>query len=204
MLITQTITVRNSAQGGTRLTGLAPAWVQFASLATGAALTPPAAPVEVGRGVYRVSYDAEVSGEAAGQIDVTPTGTTPGGATLVEADRYVDVLFTRDSSRLQTALPVPAPGQTGGLPTVNAANQVQTDPSFVVDSAGGTTVTFAKWLQIVLSLLTQKYIVQLNYPMAGQQTATYYRLDGVTSTISTTVTFDAQGHPLSRGVPTIT
>lgn len=213
-LVKRKFSVRDttSTPSGKRVTGLAPACVLCVSDSTNAALPALAWPTVaevggagLGNGQYTYSYDPEGQyGAVTLQFDATPTGTLPGGGTLTDADRYIDDAVVVADSRTAVALPAVGAGLAGGLPTVNAANQVQTDPSFVVDSAGGTTVTFAKWLQIVLSLLTQKYIVQLNYPVAGQQTATYYRLDGVTSTISTTVTFDAQGHPLSRGVPTIT
>lgn len=113
------------------------------------------------------------------------------------------VVSTDISARIVGALPTASPGTAGGLPTVNSMNQVEIDPSFIVDSGGNMTVTFAKWLQIVLSLLVQRYAVQQNYPVAGEQTTTYYRMDGVTPTLITTIGFDGQGRPLSRATPVI-
>jgi len=115
--ITQTFAVRDSTAtpAGKRLTGLSPAWAFFVNLTTGVAITPPPTIVEVGGGQYRFSYDPEANGEAAGQINAMPTGTP----LTAESDQYIDMVATRDSSRILTALPPIVAGAVGGLPTIS-------------------------------------------------------------------------------------
>jgi hypothetical protein len=94
--ITYLIIVRDSSGNGTRMTGLAPTWVHLKRLSDNANLAQPAIS-EIGQGQYKFSYDAEVDGEAAGQIDA--------GATLTrDQDRYIDVMLTRDSGRLDATV----------------------------------------------------------------------------------------------------
>ena len=92
---TTIVVVRNTASSppGARVTGLAPSWVFLARLADGVAATQPAV-TEVGQGQYKFAYDAEANGEASGQLDFGAGVPNP-------SDRYVDVLLTRDSSRVQ-------------------------------------------------------------------------------------------------------
>jgi len=115
--ITQTFAVRDSTAtpAGKRLTGLSPAWAFFVNLTTGVAITPQPTIVEVGGGQYRFSYDPEANGEAAGQINAIPTGPP----LTAESDQYIDVVMTRDSSRILTALPASVAGAVGGLPTIS-------------------------------------------------------------------------------------
>ena len=97
--ITQTFTVRNGASSppGARLTGLTPTWVFLKRLSDNGDITSPPTISEIAQGQYKFAYDAEANGEAAGQIDA--------GATVTNAsDRYVDVLLTRDSTRIQAGI----------------------------------------------------------------------------------------------------
>lgn len=52
---------------------------------------------EIANGQYGFTFDAELSGESCGQIDC--------GSSLTNgSDRYVDIVLTRDSSRIQSAI----------------------------------------------------------------------------------------------------
>ena len=94
----------NSANGqGNRITGLTPTWVLFNSLDTNNTITPAPAVVEVGQGIYKYSYDAELVGDAVGQIDAVG-GANPLGALLTPADRYLDVFPTREPSRIMSGI----------------------------------------------------------------------------------------------------
>jgi fibronectin type 3 domain-containing protein len=66
---------------------------------------------EVGGGQYDLAWDAEVDGEASGQLDF--------GSTLNPIDRYVDVFLTADSSRIAQIPAVQA--RTDNLPDSPAA-----------------------------------------------------------------------------------
>src|SRR5437588_8206753 len=105
MLITYVLTIRNteSSPHGARLTGLvfgglgaSPGWVFFKRLSDNADLPPPAI-AEIAQGQYKFAYDAEVGGEAAGQIDAGP-------ALASHLDRYIDIYLIRDSSRVQSGI----------------------------------------------------------------------------------------------------
>jgi hypothetical protein len=97
--ITSAFTVRDmsSTPSGERKAGLAPTWVFLKKLSDNTDITPAPAITEIAQGQYKFAYDAETHGEAAGQIDAGASIPNP-------ADRYIDVLLTRDSGRLQTAL----------------------------------------------------------------------------------------------------
>ena len=93
----------NSATNqGTRATGLTPGWTFLKKLADNSDITPQPAILEIAQGVYKYSYDPEVSGDAAGQIDALAGNA--GTITLIPADRYIDVFPTRESSRLLSAI----------------------------------------------------------------------------------------------------
>lgn len=71
----------NSTTGGTPVTGLTPIWVYFNSTSTNTPLSQPAI-TELDHGCYKFIYDADVNGEARGQID--------GGVSLtVQSDRFI-------------------------------------------------------------------------------------------------------------------
>ncbi len=95
----QTFLVRdtNTATGDNRKTGLSPVWVFLKRLSDGVDISSPPVITEITQGQYKFAFDAEASGEAAGQIDA-------GISVLNASDRYIDVLLTRDSSRLQTGI----------------------------------------------------------------------------------------------------
>jgi hypothetical protein len=113
----------NSATGlGARLTGLSPAWVFLKKLDDNSNVTPQPAVVEVAQGVYKFSFDAELSGDCAGQLDVLGGGA--GSLTLNPADRYVDTFLTRESSRLITG--ISGGGQVALSPAGLDAVQVET------------------------------------------------------------------------------
>ncbi len=117
--MTFVFTVRDStaSPAGTRKTGLTPSWVHFKRLSDGGSIAPTPAISEIGQGQYKFTYDAEFNGEAAGQIDAGSGLTAP-------ADRYVDVILTRERSRLEYSLPVEMPGNDGGLPVVDGTGQL--------------------------------------------------------------------------------
>jgi hypothetical protein len=90
----------NSSTGlGKRLTGLLPAWTLWKRLDDSVDLTPAPTIVEVGQGLYKFAFDAEVRGDAIGQVDVLGGGN-PLNLSLNPGDRFVDVWATRESSRL--------------------------------------------------------------------------------------------------------
>lgn len=91
---------------GTRLTGLKPVWTLFRNLETNTDVVPLPEISEVALGIYRFPYDAEVGGDAVGQIDLFGNrgDATGGPLVLDDADRYLDVGLTRDSSRLLSAV----------------------------------------------------------------------------------------------------
>jgi hypothetical protein len=94
----------NSATGlGTRLTGLTPSWTLLKRLDSNNDITPQPAFIEVGQGLYKFAYDAEVLGDAAGQIDVLGGGNAA-GLRLNPGDEYIDIVVSRESSRLLTAI----------------------------------------------------------------------------------------------------
>jgi hypothetical protein len=98
VLITSLFTVRDStiAVGDNRITGLTPGWLFLKTLAAGSSVTTPGIS-EIGNGQYKFSFDAEANGECSGQIDA--------GASLASgSDRYIDVILTRDSSRIQSGI----------------------------------------------------------------------------------------------------
>jgi hypothetical protein len=82
---------------GTRKTGLAPTWTLLKRLSDNGDISPQPVITEVGQGIYKFTFDAEAHGEAVGQIDAGATLPNP-------SDRYLDVLLSRDSGRIQAAL----------------------------------------------------------------------------------------------------
>ena len=116
----QTFLVRdtNTATGDNRKAELSPVWVFLKRLSDGVDISSPPAITEITQGQYKFAFDAEASGEAAGQIDA-------GISILNASDRYIDVLLIRDSSRLQTGI-----GSSGCLldlgQAIPAANTGQT------------------------------------------------------------------------------
>ena len=92
------IAVRDSSvpTGDNRKTGLSPTWIFLKTLATSSAVSTPTIS-EIGYGQYAFAFDAETNGECAGQIDA-------GSALTIGSDRYIDILLTRDSSRIQSAI----------------------------------------------------------------------------------------------------
>ncbi len=149
----QTFAVRDTSAttGDNRKTGLSPTWVFLKRLSDGADISSPPTITEIAQGQYRFAFDAEASGEAAGQIDA--------GASVPNAsDRYIDVLLTRDSSRVQTgigasgcqldmgqAVPAANTGQTVG-DALNAARAqgfgrwALVGTALTIYAADGTTV----------------------------------------------------------------
>lgn len=119
--IISVFTVRDmsSTPGGERKTGLTPTWVFLKKLSDNTDITPQPAVTEISGGQYKFTYDAEAHGEAAGQVDA-------GAAVPNPADRYVDVLLTRDSSRLQNALSAAGArlDLSQAVPTTNTAQSV--------------------------------------------------------------------------------
>lgn len=115
---THVITVRDNAASppGTRMTALTPTWVFLKALSDNSNLTQPAIS-EVTQGAYKFSFDPETNGEAVGQIDAGASLTNP-------ADRYIDVLLTRDSSRIATYLPGTGNGPRTVTVTVNDGSNV--------------------------------------------------------------------------------
>jgi hypothetical protein len=134
--VTYTFSVRDNAAfpPGTRKTGLLPTWVFLKRLADNGDISPQPLIQEIAQGQYKFTYDADANGEAAGQIDA--------GATLANpSDRYLDILLSRDSSRIQAAL-----GPSGAIldlgqsiPAVNAGQTV--GDALNAARAGG----FGKW-----------------------------------------------------------
>jgi hypothetical protein len=116
--VVQVVVARDStvSTGDNRQTGLTPSWVFLKKMSDDSDITQPSIS-EVAQGQYKFSYDAESLGEAAGQIDMGSSLTNP-------SDRYIDVILTRDSGRIQTALPNASPAASGGLATVDANNKV--------------------------------------------------------------------------------
>lgn len=111
-------TVRDNAASppGTRKTGLTPAWVFLKRLSDLADVAQPSI-IEIAQGQYGFAFDTEALGESSGQIDAGNALTNP-------SDRYIDVLLTRDSSRIQTALPNQTAGNAnGGLAVYQPAPQ---------------------------------------------------------------------------------
>jgi hypothetical protein len=106
-----------SSPPGERKTGLTPTWVHLKRLSDGTNITPTPTISEIGQGQYKFTYDPETSGEAAGQIDA-------GSGLTAAADRYVDVVLTRERSRLVYSLPSETPGADGGLAIADGAGQV--------------------------------------------------------------------------------
>jgi hypothetical protein len=99
--VTYTFSIRDNAAfpPGTRKTGLLPTWVFLKRLSDNGDISPQPLIQEIAQGQYKFTYDADANGEAAGQIDA--------GATLANpSDRYLDILLSRDSSRIQAALTV--------------------------------------------------------------------------------------------------
>ena len=117
--ITFVFTVRDSSASppGTRKIGLTPSWVHLKRLSDGSSITPTPTIAEIGQGQYKFTFDAESNGDAAGQIDV-------GSGLSAPADRYVDVILTKERSRLQNSLPAETPGDDGGLAIMDGAGQV--------------------------------------------------------------------------------
>lgn len=111
--------VRDSttSPAGTRKTGLTPTWVHLKRLSDNSVITPTPAFAEIGQGQYKFTFDAEDIGEAMGQIDVGSGLTAP-------VDRYIDVLLTRERSRLLYSLPIETPGGDGGLAIMDGSGQV--------------------------------------------------------------------------------
>lgn len=106
-----------SSPPGTRKTSLTPTWVHLKRLSDGTNVTPTPTISEIGQGQYKFTYDAEASGDAVGQVDAGSGVTAP-------ADRYVDVVLTRESSRLLYSVPSGTPGSDSGLPLVDSSGQV--------------------------------------------------------------------------------
>lgn len=98
MLITSVFSVRDStiAVGDNRITGLTPGWLFLSTLASGSTVTPPTI-TAIANGQYKFSFDAEANGECSGQIDA-------GAALANGSDRFIDVILTRDSSRIQSGI----------------------------------------------------------------------------------------------------
>jgi len=103
------VTARDSQSEppGVRKTGLSPTWVFLKRLSDNADVAPPAI-TEVAQGQYKFSFDAEDLGDAAGQIDF-------GAILTAAADRYVDVLLTREAGRILTNLDAAVSGVPAGL-----------------------------------------------------------------------------------------
>lgn len=120
------LTARDSTAGGTRVTGLMPTWVFLAALSSGSAATQPSI-TEIGDGQYKFEFDAESQGECSGQIDLGSSLSQP-------ADRYVDVVLTRDSSRIQTCI------SSGGVATANAVSLPSPAPAGYGGATGTGTV----------------------------------------------------------------
>ena len=120
----------NSATGqGTRVSGLSPSWVFLKKLADNSDIAPLPVFVEIAQGVYKYSYDSELSGDAAGQIDAVGSSTS---VTLSPGDRYIDVFPTRESSRLLSG--INASGQvalaSSGLDAIQIENGVNARQAF--------------------------------------------------------------------------
>jgi hypothetical protein len=112
----------NSSTGqGAPVTGLTPTWALFNTLSTNTPITPNPSVVEVGKGIYKYSYDTEASGEAAGQIDALGGSSS---VVLQPGDRYIDQFPTRESSRLLSA--INSVGQVVLSPAGMDAVQVET------------------------------------------------------------------------------
>jgi|SRR5579884_2787478 len=116
------VTVRDNSASppGTRMTGLSPSWV-FLSKLSGGSLTGPTIS-EIGDGQYMFSFDPEANGEASGQIDAGSTLAYP-------SDRYIDVLLTLDSSRVQAAL-------TANGANVNLGQSFPSGTNYTADTMG--------------------------------------------------------------------
>ncbi len=113
MLLWYTFSARDNSDGGRRLEGLRPAFVLWRRLDTGEPITPAPAVAELANGLYRFAYDAAVSGDAVGQVDLlagtTPTQGGTGGPELSEGDRYLDVSVSRESGVILAGPPKPLP-----------------------------------------------------------------------------------------------
>lgn len=135
-----------STPPGNRITGLTPSWVFLKSLATLLNVTQPSIS-EIADGQYMFFYDAEANDEAAGQIDAGSSLTNP-------SDRYIDVLLTKDSSRVQVALPNAGYGNAGGLNIleigVTGENPRQKYP---VKIAPSSVATVASTIQTIVGRL---------------------------------------------------
>lgn len=179
MQISQVFTVRDStiSTGDNCKSGLTPTWRMLKKLSDLTDLPNPdatAVVTPVGNGQYRVTYDAEANGEATGQLDVG-AGLTNGN------DRYIDVVFSRDSTRIQSA--------------INAQGKAAVDFSQVVDGA----ITLGQVLELELAISAGRFTVSWNANTLTQ-TTTYYRADNTTVIATMTTVFDANGRPTNRTV----
>ncbi len=121
--VTTLIECRDNANGGTRQAALVPVWTHLRRLVDNVPVAPQPAIFDVGNGQYKVTYDAETNGEAAGQIDF--------GATLaLDGDRYQSLTLTRDSQRLQNGINAQGVVQASTASVLSALNTVQA-PGFV-------------------------------------------------------------------------
>ena len=99
MLLTYFFSARDSVHGGQRLTGLSPSFVAWWQLDTHTLITPTPIVIEIGVGLYSYQWDTDISGDAIGQVDLLG-GIFRADLPLIEADRYIDVWATRESSRV--------------------------------------------------------------------------------------------------------
>jgi hypothetical protein len=92
-----------------------------------------------GNGDYVIVYDPESFGEA--YIPIVPSKA---GSTITGANALIAVIATKDSSRVQTALPNIAPQAAGGLPSTDSSGRVLLQPTQAgVTIPAVTTVTDA-------------------------------------------------------------
>ena len=95
------------------------------TLLTGVAVTPTTPTiVDMGNGAYSLVCDPSMTGD----MDVSLTASKAGVAMTGENAAF-SITVTREPDRILVSVPAAVPGTAGGLPTVNASNQVDVDLS---------------------------------------------------------------------------
>lgn len=132
------LAARDNSNGGARVTGLAPSWVILKRVDDNSAVATLPPITEIGQGLYKFAFDAELYGDCAGQVDLWGGITSSG---ILDSDRYVDIFLTRESSRLLSAVNsagqvVLAPGGLDAVPVEVGVNARQALAPILAASAG--------------------------------------------------------------------
>lgn len=107
--------------------GLILTWLHLKRDSDGSSVTPPPAIVEWGNGQYRIAYNPDIDGPAVGKIDAGDSIEGPG--------RWIDVIFTAESSRILGG--IASNGRTSpGIDTPGFANLLGLASATANDTTG--------------------------------------------------------------------